>query len=242
MNELLEFAVEAHGGLERWRRAISITARLSIGGLVLANSGWESALDNIAIRMDTRDQHAVLSPFTGIDRRGRFTPDRVAIEANNGRVIDERFDPRTSFERDGFQVTWDALQLTYFAARAVWTGMTVPFVLTQPGFETEELEPWGEDGEMWRGLHAVFPTRIASHSAHQLFYFGPDGLLRRHDYRMELVGNTAAADYTDDHQVFDGISFPTLRRTVRREPDATTLPEPALVTMDVAQVTVESAV
>ena len=81
LHELLEFAVEAHGGLERWRRAISITARLSIGGLVLANSGWESALDNIAIRMDTRDQHAVLSPFTGIDRRGRFTPDRVAIEA-----------------------------------------------------------------------------------------------------------------------------------------------------------------
>jgi hypothetical protein len=57
---------------------------------------------------------------------------------------------------------------------------------------------------------------------------------------MELVGNTAAADYTDDHQVFDGISFPTLRRAVRRAPDATTLPEPALLTMDIGHVTVES--
>jgi hypothetical protein len=117
MNELLELAVEAHGGLERWCRVISITARLSIGGLILANSGWESALDNIAIRIDTRDQqHAVLRPFTGTDRRGLFTPDRMAIEANNGQVIEERFDPRTSFERDDFQVTCDALQLTYFTS------------------------------------------------------------------------------------------------------------------------------
>jgi hypothetical protein len=239
MNELLESAVEAHGGLERWRRVISITARLSIGGLILANSGWESALDNIAIRMDTRDQRAVLSPFIGIDRRGRFTPDRVAIEANNGQVIDERFDPRRSFERDDFQAVWDALQLTYFTSCALWTFLTVPFVLTQPGFESEELEPWGEDGEIWRRLRAVFPVRIASQSAGQLFYFGPDGLLRRHDYRMELFGNTDAADYTDDHQVFDGISFPTLRRAVRRAPDATTLPEPALLTMDIKHVTVE---
>jgi hypothetical protein len=240
LNELLEFAVEAHGGLERWHRVISITARLSIGGLILANSGWESALDNIGIRLGTRDQYAVLSPLTGTDRRGLFTPDRVAIEANNGQVIDERFDPRTSFARGNFQVTWDALQLTYFTSCALWTFLTVPFVLTQPGFETEELEPWGEDGEMWRRLRAVFPMRIASQSADQLFYFGPDGLLRRHDYRMELVGNTAAADYTDDHQVFDGISFPTLRRAVRRAPDATTLPEPALLTMDITHVTVES--
>jgi hypothetical protein len=240
LNDLLEFAVDAHGGLERWRRAIGITARLSIGGLILAKSGWESALEDIAIRIDTRDQHAVLSPFTGTGRRGLFTPDRVAVEANSGVGIDERFDPRTWFERDVFQAAWDALQLTYFTSCALWTFLTVPFVLTQPGFETEELEPWGEDGEMWRRLRAVFPMRIASQSADQLFYFGPDGLLRRHDYRMELVVNTAAADYTDDHQVFDGISFPTLRRAVRRAPDATTLPEPALLTMDIGHVTVES--
>jgi SPW repeat-containing protein len=62
-------------------------------------------------------------------------------------------------------VAWDALQLTYFTARAVWTCLTVPFVLTQPGFETEELEPWAEDGEIWGRLRAVFPARIASHGA-----------------------------------------------------------------------------
>ena len=56
---------------------------------------------------------------------------------------------------------------------------------------------------------------------------------------MELFGNTDAADYADDHHVFDGISFPTLRRAVRCVPDATTLPEPALSAMDIKHVTVE---
>ena len=67
----------------------------------------------------------------------------------------------------------------------MWTFLTVPFLLRQPGFESEELEPWGEDGEIWRRLRAVFRVRIASQSADQLFYFTPDGLLFRHDYRME---------------------------------------------------------
>jgi hypothetical protein len=72
---------------------------------------------------------------------------------------------------------------TYFTSCALWTFLTVPFVLTQPGFETEELEPWGEDGEMWRPLRAVIPMRIASQSADQLFYFGPDGARFRPEYQ-----------------------------------------------------------
>jgi hypothetical protein len=78
--------------------------------ICLVNSGWESALDNIAIRIDTRDQHAVLTPFTGPDRRALFTPDRVAIEANTGQVIDERFDPRTSFE--GAMFRWPGMRFS----------------------------------------------------------------------------------------------------------------------------------
>jgi hypothetical protein len=32
--------------------------------------------------------------------------------------------------------------------------------------------------------------------------------LGKHDYDMELACNIAMADYTDEHQVFGGISFP----------------------------------
>ena len=40
----------------------------------------------------------------------------------------------------------------------------------------------------WRPLRVSFPNGIASHSREQISYFGPDGSLRRHDYRVEVMG------------------------------------------------------
>jgi hypothetical protein len=37
-------------------------------------------------------------------------------------------------------------------------------------------------------------------------------LLRRHDYRVDVAGGFAAAQYVDDVQEFDGLKFPTRRR------------------------------
>ena len=242
MNGLLEFAVEAHGGLSRWRELTSITARLSLGGSVLATTGWEGVLEDVAITIDTRVERASLAPFTGSDRRGIFMADRVAIETDRGELLHERFDPRLGFKDHSVEVAWDALQAAYFIGCSLWTALTVPFLLTKPGFQIEELEPWAEDGETWRRLRAVFPARIGTHNPDQVFYFGPDGLLRRHDYDLDLACNIAVADYTDEHQVFGGISFPTLRRAVGREPDGTCVPDPALVTIDIEHVSVESVV
>ena len=47
--------------------------------------------------------------------------------------------------------------------------------------------------EIWRGLRATFPDSIATHSREQDFYFGPDGLLRRRDYHVDVAGGFAAA-------------------------------------------------
>lgn len=167
--------------------------------------------------------------------------DRVAIETDRGELLDERFDPRLGF-KGHTGLAWSALRVAYFIGCCLWTALTVPFLLTQPGFQIEELEPWAEDGETWRRLRAVFPARIGTHNPDQVFYFGPDGLLRRHDYDLELACNIAVADYTDEHQVFGGISFPTLRRAVGREPDGTSVPDPAFVTIDIEHVSVESVV
>ena len=38
-----------------------------------------------------------------------------------------------------------------------------PFLYTWPGFETEELAPWEENGEVWRPLKITYPDSIASH-------------------------------------------------------------------------------
>ena len=178
---------------------------------MLTSKGWEGALERVVVSVDPRVQRALIGPFTGQDRRGLFTD---------------------------LDTPWDALDLAYFTGCALWTSLTVPFLLNENDFVTEELEPWHEDHETWRRLRAVFPERIACQNRDQIFYFGPDGLLRRHDYNMDIVAGVPTADYTDDHQIFGGISFPTLRRAVRRLPDGLTEPEPAFFAVDIADVTV----
>ena len=41
---------------------------------------------------------------------------------------------------------------------------------------------------------AAVPDSVASHSRVQDFYFGPDFLLRRHDYNVDIAGAFPAAD------------------------------------------------
>jgi hypothetical protein len=38
------------------------------------------------------------------------------------------------------------LQLAYFSGFAKWTYLSEPVSLTLPGVQTEEIEPWTEDG------------------------------------------------------------------------------------------------
>ncbi len=58
---------------------------------------------------------------------------------------------------------WDPLQRAYFNGYALWTYMTTPFVLAEPGFKIVEIAPVYEGGETWRGLRATFPDHIATH-------------------------------------------------------------------------------
>jgi hypothetical protein len=72
----------------------------------------------------------------------------------------------------------------------MWTYLTQPFTFSRPGFETRELEPWDEAGEKWRRLRVVWPSYLATHSTEQTLYFTDDGLLARHDYDVEISGDT----------------------------------------------------
>jgi hypothetical protein len=107
---------------------------------------------------------------------------------------------------------WNEQQLIYFSGYAMWTYLTTPFLFTLPGFEIQEVEPSVEDGETWRRLKVTFPKSVPSHSTEQTFYFGPDGLLRRHDYSVEIMGGTSSANYASEYREFGGIVFPTKRR------------------------------
>ena len=116
--------------------------------------------------------------------------------------------------------------------------LTAPFLLTMPGVQVEELEPWEEAGERRRLLRAVFPDDIATHSREQVFHFDSTGLLRRHDYAAEVLGAAPAAHYGDAHKEVPGLVFPTRRRVVPVRKDGLSVPTPVLVAIDLIQITV----
>jgi hypothetical protein len=90
------------------------------------------------------------------------------------------------------------------------------FFATMPGFRTDEIEPWIENGEIWRGLRVIFPYHIASHSIVLDFYFGEDFLLRRQDYLIDVAGEFHAAQYMYDFVDVQGLKFPSKRRAYKR--------------------------
>ena len=112
----------------------------------------------------------------------------------------------------------------------------MPFQLAWPGVVSEELSPWREDGESWRRLLVTYPRSIATHSTKQTLYFDEFGLMKRHDYDVEIAGGTPAAHYMSSYVEVSGIKFPTVHRIFARQPDASVDRDPLVVSIDLSNI------
>ncbi|MFQ3560949.1 hypothetical protein QZN11_29755 [Streptomyces gramineus] len=235
MTGLLDEVVEAHGGLDRWNRFTTLTATVVSGGDLFVVKGMPQ---DPAPRRQTvwlHEERASLFPFGAPDRRSEFTPERLRIVTTDGRTVAERDHPRASFAGHVLETPWDALDRAYVNGYAMWTYFTTPFLFTLPGFTVTEIEPWHERHQVWRGLDVTFPPSHPSHSEHQQFYFGSDGLLRRHDYHVDVAGGFAAAQYVHDIVEADGIRLPSVRRAYRRDSSGRAWPGLLMVAIDVTE-------
>ncbi|WP_322045573.1 hypothetical protein [Paraburkholderia sp. J67] len=239
MSTLLEQAVKAHGGMDSWSRFRSVTVGLDVGGAIWPHKGQEGLLEGIEVTADLRRQRVdTVSLKDGW--RGTFEPDLVRIVATDGEA-EERRAPRASFEGHVHETRWDRLHTLYFSSYALWTYLTTPFLLTYPGFHAEELPQWSENGETWRRLKVTFPAAIATHGREQIFYFGADGLLRRHDYNVEVMGGAPGANYASDYRNMSGIMVPMSRRVYAFDAERRRIEEPLLVTIDLQSVDFQRA-
>lgn len=234
MSDLLDLALHAHGGLERWREVQSLDVRLSLTGELFRLKGYPEGMPNVTMRIDAREPAVVITPYAQPHGRGFFVPDRVWIEDASHRVVDERKHPRNSFADHIPETPWDQLHRLYFASYAMWNYFTTPFLLAQPGFECSEVEPHQENGETWRRLQVVFPADVPTHNREQTFYFNEKGLLQRIDY----VAVGPASHYCFDHAAFGGLVYPTLRRVVGRSPSGPRVNGTTAVLVQIADVAV----
>ena len=237
MNDLLTLAVDAHGGLNRWSAFTKVRAEVSIGGAIWQIKQQPGLLMDKVFEVETHKQHLSISPFPAPNQRSEFVPERIVFETLDGEPIETRDDPGASFVDQKFQDPWDKFHVAFFASEALWTYLTLPFLYTYPGFASEEIEPWHEDGEEWRRLKVTFPDRIVSHSKTQITHFGTDGLMRRHDYTVDILGGATGANYTNDYREFQGIKMPRTRRIYAYDEAMQKVPEPVLVSLDFGNLT-----
>jgi hypothetical protein len=236
VTDLLEGVLAAHGGLDRWNQFSFMEATIVSGGKLWEIKGQPQ--DPVPRRMTVALQRewASVQPFGAPDQRTDFTPQRVAIEKLDGRVVAERINPRDSFAGHELTTAWDPLQRAYFNGYAVWSYLTTPFFMTLPGFTATEIDPIEDHGERWFGLQVHFPDQFAGHSVLQEFYFGSDHLLRRHDYRVDVAGGFAAIQYVYDIVEVQGIKLPSKRRAYRCDEDGRMLIDELMVSIDLSDI------
>jgi hypothetical protein len=236
MNELLLLALKAHGGLERWNKVKSIKIQASITGAIWYVKGKPDCLKNIVMTADTKTER-VVTEFPGQDKRSIFEPNRVVMEKLDGTLIETRDDPEKSFAGQQRETPWDDIHVAFFSSEALWTYLTTPFLYTYQGFKTEEISSIQVEKETWRRLKVTVPDYAKSHTREQISCFGPDGLLRRHDYTVDILGGATGLNYASDYRDVDGIIVPTKRRIYAWEGDYQLVKEPLLVAIDMGEIT-----
>jgi hypothetical protein len=238
MSDLLDLAIAAHGGWERWQQVSRLDAHINATGALWHVKGWPDAYSDVHCTVLAHRQHAEYSPFLKAGQHCVYEPTRTTIVRDDGAILDERQSPRAFFEGHTIPTPWDQQHLVYFTGYAMWTYLTTPFLFKLPGFESEEVAPWDENGETWHRLKVTFPADVHSHSTEQTFYFDTAGLLRRHDYSVEIMGGTTSANYASDHREFGGLVFPTKRRVYAAGADNRPILDRVAISIDIHNVDV----
>jgi hypothetical protein len=220
--------VDAYGGEERWRAAAAVEARLTIGGLLFR---WkrrsEGRWPSVQIRVEA---HEPRTRFDPIDREGNVAVmDRhtVRLERPDGALVEERPHARPK-PYGGNLFAWDAIDIGYFFGYTMWNYLALPALLLRDDISWSE--PKGNT------LEARFPPDLPTHSAVQAFHADPaSGRLRQHDYTAEPFGGFAkAAHMIREHRDYDGLTAPSKRRVMPRDPiSGGPLPFPLLIWADI---------
>jgi hypothetical protein len=237
MNDLLTFALDAHGGLTRWNKVKAVTVAASISGQIWRDKSKVGYLKSVILNVETKRER-VTTDFPGQDKQSVFEPNRVEMQRRDGSIIATREDPEASFKEQDRFTPWDDLHVAYFSGEAFYTYINTPFLCTYDGFSSREISSIQVDGEAWRRLEVTFPDAVKSHTKTQIFCFGPDGLLRRHDYTVDVLGGAPGLNYASDYRVVDGITFPTKRRVYAYKGNYEPVKEPLLVEIDMTKITI----
>lgn len=209
MNDLLNLAINAQGGIDRWRNFYTVSAHLVVGGSLWKQKGHDGVIDEVDVKVNLLEQKT--SHIPGQGWHTVYTPDRIAIDTDEGDLVEEMYNPRASFEGHTWETVWSNLQLAYFTGYATWNYFNTPYQFLRQGFEITEIDPWEENNETWRRLKVKWPRDIHTHSQEQTLYIDREGFIKRLDYKVEIAGNVPCAHYLSNYKSVSGIQIATKR-------------------------------
>ena len=105
MNELLELAVRAHGGLDRWNQLKSVTANMSITGGIWYVKGRPDVLKDVTLEAQLHEEK-LIAHYHDQKRRTIFDPKLIISETENGKLLERRENPHASFEGQVRETPW----------------------------------------------------------------------------------------------------------------------------------------
>lgn len=210
---IIDQIIQAHGGIEAWKKVKTLHVKASCGGIALPLKGKPRVFANYEAKIFPEQPYVVITPFPKQGYQGGFFRNKVWIENIRGETVKDRSDPRDNFSKFRRKLWWDDLDALYFGGYVLWNYLTLPFFLLRPELKIKELEPWKEGQKKWRRLEVQFPEDFPTHCQRQTFYIDERGMIRRHDYTAEVIGRWAKASrYLSRPKEFSGLIFPTRYR------------------------------
>jgi hypothetical protein len=85
----------------------------------------------------------------------------------------------------------------------------------------------------------TFPAHVATHTKEQIAFFGDDGLLRRLEYSVDVLGRAKGLNAPSDYRDFNGILLPMKRRVYPVDVRRHKVAEPVLVAIDLFEITIQ---
>jgi hypothetical protein len=215
--ELLERAIERHGGWSIWQRLRSVTlgTRLLRGMLPnLKGNGRTFPLPpQVVVR--PREMEAELVDYPTVGSRGFFSRGDVRLVDPHGSPTAHAPALRDTFRGLRKYRRWSPLDALYFFGYALTHYHALPFALGEGQFLGYRRARLGN--EVLEGVVVRFSPLLHTHCERQVFFFDSTGVLRRHDYVAEIVGGWArGAHFWEDYEEVEGLLVAKRRHVVAR--------------------------
>lgn len=212
--EVVEQAIEAHGGLDRWRRAARLDVELTAGGMAFVAKGRRKAAGKpMTASIETGTAEVMMRPFFEHGQWvGHYTTEQLKItDKASGSIIDEcetASRPRSALRS---LALWSDLDQLFFAGYALSHYYRLPFSLLDDRIALGPVTT--QDGN--RRFTATFPPELYSHSPEETFHFDDTDRLVRHDYTARFLAPGArGAHLSMDYRMHDGLAFAGRRRVL----------------------------